>query len=60
MWRRRWMFSGYGFGPMWCCAWRPFVTKEDYLEMLEDYKRELTRELERIEREIEKIKKESK
>jgi len=59
MWRRRsWRFY-FGFPPFGFSfhGIRPFPSKEEYLGMLEDYKRELGEELKELEKEIEEIRK---
>ena len=57
MWhRRRGFFGGFGFGfpPfMFYFGRRPFPRREDYLRMLEEYKKELEAELREVEKEIE-------
>jgi len=58
-------FRGFWFGfgiPPFEVFWsgcRPYITKEEYLEMLEDYKRHLEDELEEVNKEIERLRKES-
>jgi len=47
-------FPGFGFyfhGP------RPFLRRQEYIEMLEEYKRELEAELKEVEKELEEWKK---
>ena len=60
MWyRRRGRFSfGFGFPPFgfWFHGMRPFPRRKDYLEMLEEYKKELEGELKEVEKEIEDLK----
>jgi len=68
-WRHRgWGFGrrfggfwfGFGFPPFeaFWSGFRPYITKEEYIKMLEDYKRQLEEELEEVNREIERLKKE--
>ncbi len=70
MWwgKHRWRFGqgfkgfwfGFGFPPFeaFWTGFRPYITKEEYLEMLEDYKKQLEDELEEVKKEIERLKKE--
>ncbi|MCS7229061.1 MAG: DUF5320 family protein [Candidatus Kryptonium sp.] len=51
---------GFGFPPFetFWTGFRPYITREEYIEMLEDYKRQLEEELEEVNKEIERLKKE--
>ena len=58
MWRRRpWRFY-FGFPPIdfYFRGFRPFPGKKEYLEMLEEYKKDLDKELREVEKEIETTK----
>jgi len=58
MWRRRpWRFY-FGFPPIdfYFRGFRPFPGKKEYLEMLEEYKKDLEKELRGVEKEIEETK----
>ena len=70
MWKRYGKFRGpfgcgfwfgFSFPPFepgfWSHGWRPFVTREEYLKMLEEYKSQLEDELREVEKEIERVKK---
>jgi hypothetical protein len=59
MWRRRpWRFY-FGFPPidLYFRGFRPFPDKKDYLEMLEEYKKDLEQELTEVQKEIEETRK---
>ena len=61
MWRRRsWRFY-FGFPPsgFYLRGFRPLPSKEDYLDMLQEYKKELEEELKEVEREIDEVKESS-
>ncbi len=58
MWRRRpWRFY-FGFPPIdfYFRGFRPFPGKKEYLEMFEEYKKDLEKELREVEKEIETTK----
>lgn len=62
MWGRHGRFWGpFGFGFYFGFPrfGYPFMTKEEYLKMLEDYKKQLEDELKEVEKEIERVKRES-
>jgi hypothetical protein len=48
----------FGFPPFMFWGFRPFPMKEEYLRMLEEYKRDLEAELSRVTREIDDLKRE--
>ncbi len=57
MWRRRpWRFY-LGFPPigLYSHGFRPFPTESDYLEMLEEYRKDLEQELTDVGKEIDEI-----
>ncbi|CUS83672.1 hypothetical protein JGI3_01595 [Candidatus Kryptobacter tengchongensis] len=51
---------GFGFPPFetFWTGFRPYITREEYIEMLEDYKKQLEEELEEVNREIDRLKRE--
>lgn len=58
MWRRRpWRFY-FGFPPIgsYSHGFRPFPGEKEYLEMLDEYKKDLEEELTAVEKEIEETK----
>lgn len=54
-------YFAFGFPPFetFWTGFRPYITREEYIEMLEDYKRQLEEELEEVNKEIDRLKKES-
>ena len=59
MWRRRsWRFY-FGFPPFgfYFHGLKPSPSKEEYLDMLQEYKKDLEEELREVEREIEEVRK---
>jgi len=59
MWRRRsWRFY-FGFSPFgfYSHGLKPSPSKEEYLDMLQEYKKDLEEELREVEREIEEVRK---
>jgi hypothetical protein len=59
MWSRRSRRFYFGFPPFgfYFQGFKPFPSRQEYLNMLEDYKKELEEELKEVEREIEETKK---
>ena len=59
MWSRRSRRFYFGFPPIdfYFHGLKPFPSKEVYLDMLEEYKKDLEEELSEVEREIEETKK---
>jgi len=51
----------FGFPPFgfFCYGPRPFPSREEQLEVLQEYKKELEKELKNIEKEIQELKKSS-
>lgn len=47
----------YGCGPGGCCSSRSFLTKEEKIEMLQEYKQSLEQELKGISERISELKK---
>ncbi|MEA3254187.1 MAG: hypothetical protein U9Q17_04475 [Chloroflexota bacterium] len=61
MWRRKsWRFY-FGLPPIgfYSAGTKPPIGKEEYLGMLEDYKKNLEEEIKEVEREIAELKKET-
>ena len=58
MWTRRSRMFYFSFPPFGFCfhGFRPFPSKQEYLEMLQEYKKELEEELREVEKEIEETK----